>query len=100
MSYSLNKEDDSFEDIINDLDEQIEFHKNNLINSKIEVVGSVLDAFLVAMTESIPNETLSSALPILQALSESVLELRERVDVLQGEIIHRGSPPPDNLHMN
>ena len=100
MSFSLNKEDDSFEETLNSIDKQIEFHKNNLINANIEVVSSVLDTFLIAMTESIPNETLASALPILQAISESVLDLRERVDVLQGEIIHRGSPPPDNLHMN
>ena len=104
MGFYFRGEFDSNElskDYIDDIEAQIDFHKNKFLNEDVELVAEVLKRCMVELASSLPEEVSEASLPMLSALTEALLELRATNEVLHGELIEKKSPPPpDGFEFN
>tara|TARA_Y100000310_G_scaffold231981_1_gene234708 strand:+ start:921 stop:1259 length:339 start_codon:yes stop_codon:yes gene_type:complete len=112
MGYFLNKDFEDkeepyfggipaeFVDEVADTEKQIEFHKNNFINSDLGLVAEVLKKMIFNMEQEISKESADSIMPLLSGMAEAIIMLRAELQVLRGALIEKKQPPPDFFDMN
>ena len=108
MGFNLNKEH-SFDDedmpeglaeFLEDVDQQTEFHKDNILNKDIDHVEEVIKRFMLMIVDMLDDSNAQASIPILSALGEAVIELRNEVDSLRSQLIEKKLPPPKNFEEN
>ena len=91
---------EELEGTLKDIEKQIQFHKDKLLTANTEHIEDVLKALLVNLIESVDEEKGNNMMPLLTAMIESFLELRETNDILFGELIGKKTPPPKDFGIN
>tara|TARA_B100000287_G_C20657220_1_gene788933 strand:- start:1157 stop:1483 length:327 start_codon:yes stop_codon:yes gene_type:complete len=108
MGFNVNKEH-SFDDedmpeglaeFLEDVGEQTDFHKNNILTKDIDHVEEVIKRFMLMLVDLMEEDSAQASIPILTALGESVVELRQEVDSLRSQLIEKKLPPPKNFEEN
>jgi len=103
MGFNLNKqeEEDAFSALVENIELQIDFHKNNLLNQDVSVVENCLKAMMTGVLDGLDDagheDLAKGVLPLLSAMVESILELRSEVDYLKGYILEHKMPPPKEI---
>jgi hypothetical protein len=104
MGFNLNREeeeDDSFSALVEDIELQINLHRNNLLNADISVVETCLKVMLTNILDSLEStgheDLAKGVLPLLSAMVESIIELRGETDYLKGYILEQKMPPPKEI---
>ena len=102
MGFNLNKEEGEgrLDDSLEDLNSQVEFHKDKLINSDIEQVEDVLSRVITGILNGLDAECALAVTPMLSAIAESIIELKATNVLLTAELIEKKMPPPDNFEIN
>ena len=103
MGFNINREEGIPEEItgmMDDIEKQIEFHKNNFITADIELVADVLKQLMVSIVGELDPDSGEGVMPMLTAIAETILELRATNEVLRSELIEKKSPPPDDFQFN
>ena len=90
----LNKE------IMDDLNKQVDFHKQKLLEENIDLVENVLKSCMVSLLEDLPSDKATASTPMLTAIMESLIELRGINEVLAQELINLKIPPQDGFEFN
>ena len=101
MAFRLN-DDESLDDeeYLEEFAEQVSIHKDNILNSRVEVVEEVAQTLLITILENVDKEFAKAVLPILTAFNESITELKIEIEQLRGEIIEKKTPPPNDFEIN
>jgi len=55
---------------------------------------------MVTIIEGLDEETATGLVPMLTAFGESLIELKQEVEYLKGEMIEKKSPPPTSFEEN
>ena len=102
MGYRINKDDEEeFSNLVENIELQIDFHRNNLLNKDLIIVEGCLKTMMTSVLDGLSDvgheELAKGILPILSAMTESILELREKTDYLKGYILEQKIPPPKEM---
>tara|TARA_Y100000310_G_scaffold255407_1_gene262841 strand:+ start:2180 stop:2494 length:315 start_codon:yes stop_codon:yes gene_type:complete len=104
MGFNINSEEGEIppemSELVNDIDKQVEFHKQNILNSQPVVVEEVMKTLMVTIVENLDEDTAGGLLPMITAFAESLIELKIEVEYLKGEMIEKKSPPPISFEEN
>ena len=92
--------DKEFDDLANDLNNQVEFHKQKIMNSDISLTEEVIKQVMLGIMENLDAKTAEAVCPILSAIGECLIELKATNDILMGELIEKNSPSPKNFEDN
>ena len=102
MGFNLNKqEDDDFSALVENIELQIDFHKNNLLNQDLSVVENCLKAMMTSILDGLDDaghqDLAKGILPLLSAMVESILTLRNDTEYLREYILEQKMPPPKEI---
>ena len=86
--------------MLDDIEEQIAFHRNNIVNADLGLVEDVLKRLMISMTDSVDPEIAKGLVRMLTGMFEALIELRATNEVLRSELIEKKVPPPDCFDMN
>jgi len=92
--------DKEFDDLAKDLNNQVEFHKDKIMNSDISLTEEVIKQVMLAIMEALDEKSAEAVCPILSAIGESIIELRATNDILMGELLEKKVPAPKNFEDN
>ena len=91
---------EELEGTLKDIEKEIQFHKDKLLTANTEHIEDVLKTLLVNLIESVDEEKGNNIMPLLTAMIEVFLELRETNDALFKELIGKKSLPPKDFGIN
>ena len=102
MGFNINREeDDGFSALVENIELQIDFHKNNLLNQDLSVVENCLKAMMTSILDGLDNaghqDLAKGILPLLSAMVESILTLRNDTEYLREYILEQKMPPPKEI---
>ena len=102
MGFSFNNDDDFKlnQEFLQDVDAQVEFHKEKFLTADVGLVDEVLKNAFISILEALPADSGEAIVPMLSAIGEAMIELRNKNEALCSELIEKKMPPPDDFQFN
>ena len=108
MGYRINNtnndnihSDEEFNEITEEIVQLIIAHKQNILNKDIHLVSQVIENAIQEVLHVFEENNLDDlslqVVPLLTALSEASVELREENDHLKSYIVEHQIPPPKDI---